>query len=340
MGNKNKLDGEKHIKISVKKIVIVVLLFWVASIAGTWYLATVVYKNGSNQFSFLNPRLKTYGLDTPEERNAKVFATLVPLKEQLLEYIGGNKENVAFYVEDLNSGSWIGWKEREPFVPASLLKVPVAIGVMKKIDRGEWGLDKKFVIEEKYKDSYFGELWQLPEGTKKSTEELLKEMLQNSDNTAANILFNKLSASDREDVYYHIGIANPEINSELNFNEALFTKLSPKDLAAMFRALYNATYLKRSSSQYILELLTNTKFDEVVPTTIPKDIKIAHKIANYYNRDPERLRDYHDCGIAYLPKHPYLYCVMTQNFMPAQAEPLITGLGDKIYYYFEKGGKE
>lgn len=338
---RNNKSEKRHIKVSFEKLIFIIAALWIVSILGTWYFTGLSYKSHKNSlYVLLNPRLETFGLDTLEARNEKVFATLAPLKEQLMSQIGENRENVAFYAEDLNSGSWIGWKEREPFVPASLLKVPIAIGVMKKVEGGEWSFDKKFVIEEKYKDSYFGELWKLPDGTEKTVEELLKEMLQNSDNTAANIFFNNLSKSERENVYYHIGMVNPEINLELNYNEALFTKLSAKELASMFRALYNATYLKRSSSQYILELLTDTKFDEVVPTTVPKDIKIAHKIANYYNRDPKRLRDYHDCGIAYLPKHPYLYCVMTQGYMPEQAEPVITSLGDKIYYYFEKGGTE
>lgn len=324
-------------------VVFAVLLVWSLSIGGTWIVAKKISfqgtKNGTD-FPLLNPRLKTYGLDSPEERDAKLFSTLVPLKDHLLKDLGENKENTAFYVEDLNTGGWIGWKERDPFIAASLLKVPIAVGVMKKVDKGEWTLDTTFQLEGKYKDGNFGELWKVSGGTPLTIKHLIGEMLQKSDNTAANILFDKLTTEERDDVYYHIGVINPEIAENSQPGRPLFSQLSSKDLATMFRALYNATYLTRKSSTYILEVITETKFDDLVTTSIPKDVKVAHKIGNYFNPDPNRPKNYHDCGIVYMPEHPYLYCVMTKNLSPDQAKKVIVGASEKTYFYFEKGDGE
>lgn len=336
---KDKGSEKKIIKVSPKKVVLTVLLVWGLSLWGTWTYANKKF-GAKNEFPLLNPRLETFGLDTPEERNAKLFATLYPLKEKILDSVGDKKENTAFYIEDLNTGGWIGWKERDAFIGASLLKVPVAIGVMKKVERGEWSLDdSSFPIEEGFKDTYFGELWKTPNGTPVTVRKLLEEMLQNSDNTAVGTLVSKLTPEEREDIYYHIGVVNAEkVVREVSEGQKA-SELSAKDLSTVFRALYNATYLTRKSSSYILDLLTETKFDEVISTSIPKDVKVAHKIGNFLNKDPKRPQQYHDCGVVYYPKHPYLYCIMTKNYKAEESEKIITGIGSEIINYFETGKK-
>lgn len=338
---KDKQVKKTHIKISAKKLILIIALIWLSSIFGTWYFTKKLSANNKNgsEFSLLNPRLKTLGLDTREERSAKLFATLIPLKDQLLSYLGEKKENTAFYVEDLNTGSWTGWKERDPFIAASLLKVPASIAVMKKIDSGEWTLDTTFSLEEKNKDNKFGELWKMETGTKLTVKQLLEEMLQNSDNTAVFTFLDQLTAEELDNVYYHIGATNPDKTIEMLGDDLQISKLSAKDLASTFRALYNATYLTRKSSNYILDLLTKTRFDEVVPINIPKDVPVAHKIANFFNKDPNRPKEYHDCGIVYYPDHPYLFCTMTDGYDAAASEKIIVDMGNKTYEYFEKNGK-
>ena len=328
-----------HVRISPKIAILVLVFFWGLSIVGTWFIAQKVHFQGDKTFSLLNPRLESLGLDTSEKRRAKLFTSLFPLKQEEIIFLGDKKDNAAFYVEDLNSGGWIGWKERDPFIPASLLKVPIAISVMKKVDEGDWALTTTFQMESKYKDKYFGKLWETPDGTSMTIEQLMKEMIQNSDNTATRIFLDKLTSQEKDDVYYQIGMANPKTSSKDDPTKPLFSEFSPKDLATVFRALYNATYLTRESSNYILQTLTETKFDDVVPTEIPSDIKIAHKIGNYFNPDPARPKQYHDCGITYLPDHNYLYCVMTKGLEPKDAEQIITGISDRVYLYFNKNGK-
>ncbi|MBI3638289.1 serine hydrolase [Candidatus Wolfebacteria bacterium] len=323
---------------------LVILILWGASLYGAWFLAKNNFwetksPNNENSYKFLNPRLQYLTYSTTEERRAKTLITLFPLKKDFFEYLKEAKEKIAFYIEDLNTGAWIGWQERDEFIPASLLKVPLAMGVMKKIDSGQWSLGTTFEMNARYKDKSFGTLWQTENGAPLTVENLIKEMLQYSDNTAANIFFDKLTSEERDNIYYHIGIINPEAPFDQASNRPLFKKLSPKDLATIFRALYNATYLTRNSSNYLLEILTQTKFDKIIANDIPKDIPIAHKIANFFTKDPKQPKNFHDCGIVFLPEHPYLYCVMTKDFNAEEAKQFIVDMGNKTYEYFNKGGE-
>ncbi|MDO8515754.1 MAG: serine hydrolase [bacterium] len=326
---------------TTKKLLIAAcfIVLWGASVWVAWQEGVNSVSQEELSFTWgayplLNPRLQRLDKDSREERLAKTFVTLIPLRDKIFEYLGDKKENIAFYVEDLNTGAWMGWQERTEFIPASLLKIPVAIGIMKKVDEGAWTLETAFNMDSRYKDKSFGSLWQVPDGTPLSIDRLLKEMLQYSDNTAANILMDQLTVKERDDIYYYIGLENPEAPLEQAANRPLFRKMTPRNLVTIFRALYNATYLTRQSSQYLATILTETKFDKTLPSEIPPDVKVAHKIANFFVRDPNQPKNFHDCGIVYVPEHPYLFCFMTKEMSVDEAMSAIVGIGNITYRHF------
>ena len=328
---------KRHIHLSLRVFISGILLVWSISIFATWFLTREFSHHIDDSFPLLNDRLKYEDLDSIEDRRAKLFTNLVPLKDEILNKYQQEKENFAFYIEDLNSGSWTGWQEKEPFITASLLKVPIAIATMKKIDKGDWTLDTSFRLEENLKDKGFGELWKEPVGTSFTVERLLSEMIQKSDNTSFRMLVNKLSNDEITNLNYHIGVSDSEMRVEVLSTGEKVGKLYAKELASTFRALYNATYLTRKSSNYILDLLTKTKFSDNVSDVIPANIPVAHKIAAFDSADPNRPKNYHDCGITYIPEHPYLYCIMTQNYGSDKSEEIITGIGEMNFIFFESG---
>jgi beta-lactamase class A len=313
-------------------------VLWLGTLAATWFFASTF--NGPREgevssYQLLNPRLQEIKEDEEEEYRARALINLQPLRQELLSMLGDGQGNVAFFIENLNTGARAMWQERERFIPASLLKVPLAIAVMKKVESGGWDLEQtKLTLEAHFKDRYFGSLWREPDGSQFSVDYLIKQMLQYSDNTATNMLYGNLEAAERDDVYYHIGLANPEAPFEVAANRPLFQTLTARDLATFFRALYNSTYITRHSSQYLLSVLTETQFDKVLPTETPSDTVIAHKVANFFTKDPNRPKNYHDCGIVYQPDRPYLFCFMTRSLVAEDAQALIVKMANMTHRYF------
>ena len=335
----DKLDREREIAINIsgKKLIafLIIITLWALSLWGMWiYANKKLVNNEASQaeklYPFINPRLRSLA---QEERTSSAFVTLIPLRDKLFDFLADKKDNTAFYVEDLNTGAWVGWQEKENFIGASLLKISIAIGVMKKIDDGDWTLDTTFPIKAEYKNKGFGNLWQVNDGALLSVRKLLDEMLKNSDNTASITLYSNMTPEERDNVYYHIGLTNPEMEN-LNNQSFDIYKITPRNLATMFRALYDATYLTRASSNYILETLTQTGFDKLIPKNIPSEIKVSHKIAAFSDETLQQYRNYHDCGIAFVPNHPYLYCLITQDLDSDTAQDIIVGMGDRIFSYF------
>jgi beta-lactamase class A len=341
--DKSDREREVTINISGKKVIafLIIITLWILSLWGMWYWTnknsfSSVEAESAKLYPLINPRLRNL---TQEKREKLAFSTLIPLRDKLFDTLHDRKENTAFYVEDLNSGSWLGWEEKTEVIPASLLKITIAMAVMKKLDDKDWELDDSLTVKLEYKDKSFGKLWQIPDGTTRTVDELLDEMLKRSDNTASKTLFFNLSSEEKDNVFNHIGLVNPEGSAYENMEDS-FYRLTPRNLASMFRSLYNGLYLTRESSNILLEKMADTEFDNLVATSIPSEIKISHKIAAFADPNIAKYQNYHDCGIAYAPDHPYLFCLITKNMDSKEAEKTIVEMSGIIYDFFSKNHQQ
>ena len=64
------------------------------------------------------------------------------------------------------------------------------------------------------------------------------------------------------------------------------------------------------------------------PTFGDKNIPVAHKFGERELPNADQL---HDCGIVYVPKHPYLLCVMTRGDSLTNLTTVIAGLSEVVY---------
>lgn len=86
-------------------------------------------------------------------------------------------------------------------------------------------------------------------------------------------------------------------------------KLTVKEYASFFRILFNSSYLSADNSERALNLLAHTEYHDALPS--PQGVVVAHKFGEAGTENIER--QLHDCGIVYLPDHPYLACIMTRG---------------------------
>lgn len=250
-----------------------------------------------NEFPFLSPRLT---IEVPND----VIINFVPLREKLNKYQNGTKNSFGIYFEYLPSGVSIGINEKDTFVLASLLKVPLVMAVYKQIEKGALKPDDILTIQEKNLDTKFGDLWKRGIGAKVTVQEAIRLALIDSDNTAKSLLFTTLPQGRLEDVFDYLDIPK-------EFGE--IPVVTPKNYSSILRSLYLSSYLPKKDSNEILELLTQTKFDDKIVAGIPEYIKVAHKIGVAYDIADFGKSTYTDCGIVYLPKRPYILCVMTRS---------------------------
>jgi len=311
--------------LSAKEKALGILL--VISLAANAYFAfqTFSQANAPQDYGLLSPKVAWLDVDTYLEERKAWTVSYQPLKPQLNETLSnvGLSGHFGVYFEDLTTGAWVGINEKDQYLPMSLLKVPTMVAVLKKAEKGELSLDGVVTLQQEDLNGVSGSLAQKGAGYRITVRELLRTMIKESDNTAL-LTFNRrvLTYEELEEAKQAIGV-----HSENDTDEAI----SPKGYSNILRSLYLSTYLRRPFSQIALSIMSETDYNTQLPAGLPADVKVAHKVGFDANGGL-----YHDCGIIYLPKKPYILCVMSKDTDYWQANQAISEISQKTYEYVRK----
>jgi len=311
------MKGFKLRRLSVPAMVAAIVVLATSNIVTGGFL---VHSNAAKQDGHQKyPLIDVARNYIPQEH---FIVNIQPLREQLQKIVKDNgPDNVSIYFETLNSGANIQINNDTRYYPASLVKLPAAMVVMKKIEKGQWHLDNRLVLLDQDKDSRFGMLYKQPVGTSFSIEELLQALLLQSDDTAHHIIMRNLSEDELNDLKNNTGL------NDL-FNEK--GEISAKEYSRMFRSLYESSYLERASSQQILQWLSQTPFNDMLASGLPKGTIFAHKIG-----EDDVNKNYLDSGIVYLPNRPYMLTVMIKQHDQNKANDIMRQISHATYNYIK-----
>ena len=309
-----KKKQEKQTNRSHQRYILIIVFFLVlgATNAGTYFFSQQSEKVAtSSSLSLLNP-IRSF-IDQKD-----LIINLQPLRDYLNEKYGTDS-NVSIYFEYLPTGANIALQKDAEFYPASLLKVPVAMAVARKIERGDWKWTNELVLMSTDKNDEFGTLYKKPTNSTYTIEELVRRSLADSDNTAHFMLDRNLDIEEMKDVYDHMGLEG--------FLETEGT-LSAKKYSIMFRALYSSSFLTEKNSQKLLLSLSQSPFNAYIQSALPEDIVFAHKIGI----DTAK-KVYLDSGIVYAKSRPYILTIMTKNKDEEIAQKIMADVSEKVYNY-------
>lgn len=279
----------------------------------------------SSKFPLLRPDIAN--LDERESSTAQRSLYYKPLREAY-DSLVNNRSNIGIYFEDLTTGSWIGVNERRKFVGASLLKTQLAATVLKKVEDGTVSLQDEIVLRPEDLDDKFGLLAQSGTGYHTTVGALLQTMLQESDNTAANALAGITKPEEWVETRLTMGLPLPDFENQQ-------TLVSPKEYSNIFRTFYLSTYLTREHSQYLLALLSDTSFNDQLVAGVPEGIIVSHKIG-VRSEGNNVTKEFHDCGIVYAARTPYMLCVMIEGMPQQEATDLIAQVSESTYKFVAK----
>jgi len=223
-------------------------------------------------------------------------------------------EHVSVYFRSLNNGDRIGINEKEYFSPASLMKLPILISYLKKSESEKGLLEKKVIYKknDQYEETFnqnFEPIKDLENGKEYTFKELLEYMIRYSNNEAAIVLQENINLEQILATFYDVWLWFPVL-VDWKFDN----NIKVKDYATFFRILFNSSYLNKENSEWALELLSTTVFNDGIKEVLPKNIQVAHKFGERWIIWPDgtEQKQLHDCGIIYYPQHPYILCLMTR----------------------------
>ncbi|MBQ1762515.1 MAG: serine hydrolase [Aquincola sp.] len=121
--------------------------------------------------------------------HAAADATWVPrLQAELAAVAARHTAQIGVYVRDLDSGVSTSFHADEPWYLASTVKVPVAIAVLRGVERGDFGLDTRLTLRAADLVDGAGPTRHQPVGKALTVRYLLEQMIVWSDNTATDML--------------------------------------------------------------------------------------------------------------------------------------------------------
>ena len=215
--------------------------------------------------------------------------------------------HVGIAIEDLATGMTSGINASESLPAASTIKIPVMVEVFKQMEAGSLGLATIVHLEARDKDYGWGDLADARLGTARSVKALLWAMITQSDNTATNMLIRMVGRTHINATMSALGLRRTHLTDDIrtetdSIRYALRT--SPKDMVALLDAIARDRLVDSWSSKQMLAILTGQTHNGLLPMSLPRDIKIAHKTGSLHDT-------LNDVGIVYQDGEPYVIAVMT-----------------------------
>jgi len=253
------------------------------------------------------------------------------LDAKVAQYIkDGKATHVSVWVRDLISKQWASSNENDTYAPASLMKVPLMVAYYRFAQIQPSILDEPLTYVQAPQQGDSSQ--DIPSdstlviGQQYPVEQIIEDMIINSDNNATDMLTRKIDPEFLDQTLIDLGIKIPRNNKEYDF-------MTVKTYSNIYRMLYNASYLNRDYSEKALGLLSKEAF-KGISESLPKDTQVAHKFGE---REFDAatgtpvMRELHDCGIVYKDPHPYSICVMTQGSDFDQLDSIVDDISKTAY---------
>ena len=235
------------------------------------------------------------------------------LQNKLEEAIQGFNGDIGIYVKNLRTGKTVSINADTVFPTASIVKVPILIGVMDKIRKGELGYDSTIV----YKDSLLYEGSDILGSFKNDEKILLKKvmmlMLTTSDNTASLWLQSLAGKGTRiNEILDSLGLIYTRVNSrtpgrENNRTQYGWGQTTPKEMGIIFEKIYRNEIFSAAACDRMMRALGRNYWDlnEAI-SQIPPYIEVFSK-----NGCVNAVRS--EVLLVNAPNNPYILCIFTKN---------------------------
>lgn len=247
---------------------------------------------------------------------------------------------VGVVVYDLaNNQTLYTQNEDRVFSAASLIKLPIAFTAYALADRGELSLDESLTITAEDIVGGTGSIQYEPVGSTYTTRELCARMLYDSDNTAANVVLERIGGFERvNSLLTDLGVTQTKAQRFLMDFEALQAGrdnlTSPADMARMLQLLAQDEI---DGANELLAALTQTNDLQKIPALLPSDVVVSNKTGVL----PSPNGVEHDAAVVTLPdERQYILVVMTDELSNNQVAIAAMAEASQIVYEHFQGDKQ
>jgi beta-lactamase class A len=230
------------------------------------------------------------------------------LQTQLTTMMAHAPGHVGVMIEDLTTGLTTSVNANAQMPAASTIKVPVMVEVFRQLAAGNFDLNRPVTLTASDRDWGWGDLADAAIGSRYPVSRLLTLMIDDSDNTATNMLIRLVGRTNVNRTMEELGLTNTYlhdyIRSEGPIRYALRT--SPHDMVHLLDAMAHHTLVDEWSSREMIDILCDQTHNGLIPAPLPAGTTIAHKTGTLHDT-------LNDVGIVFLNNEPYVIAVMATD---------------------------
>lgn len=230
---------------------------------------------------------------------------------KLQKLVEGFNGDVGIYVQNLKTGKFAEINADTIFPTASMIKVPIMIGVFDKIEKKELSYHQNLI----YRDSllYAGEdiLGSFKDGEKVQLSKVQMLSITTSDNTGSLWLQKLVGGANINKWLSDNGFENIRINSRTPGREAFqkrygWGQTSPKEMALLIKKIRDGLAISPAASERMYRNLIRIYWDGEALSQIPPYVQAASK-QGAVNRSRSEV------VLVNAPHGDYVFCIATKN---------------------------
>lgn len=263
-----------------------------------------------------------------------MLSNLFPQIEQLLEQAGGLWGAV---IEDLHTNERFEHNPDQRFYAASLIKVPIMAAVFTDVYQGKYSFQDKYILRQEDLVGGCGVLQHLTPGMPITIYDLVMLMIIQSDNSATNILIDRVGAETIRQVMQKYQMTNSQFYNKLMMIPAElegYNEVTSGDMASIYRFMANGKILSYNSCLQMISILKKQQIRDSIPFHLPdpdSDVigglprwELANKTGNVTNIN-------HDVGILYVRDSAILISLLSKDAEEKRAKDTMGKIGRLIY---------
>lgn len=232
-------------------------------------------------------------------------------------------------LHDLDTGQEVTHRPHEVFVAASLIKLPILYHFYCECTAGRLDPDESHVLQAGEMVPGFGVLRSLQPGLMLRLRDLASLMIVVSDNTATNILIDRLGIQPINATIEALGMHQTELQRKMydhsDPNKNNYT--SPRDMCTFYAWLADDRQLAPAYHAELMQSLFGQQCRNKLPSGLPREARLAHKTGDMTQIE-------HDAGIFDGPQRRLIAVVMTKDLVRnLDGVALCRHIGELAYAY-------
>lgn len=229
------------------------------------------------------------------------------MRNELIDRFAKIPGKVSFLYENLVTGERLSYRENEPLMAASVIKLFVMTAAFQRIEEGR--LDPEEILYVKKADHVpsCGALTYLHDGIGVTIMDLVTLMIIFSDNTATNVLIDLLGLEKINGTIRELGFEETVLQRKMydleKSGKGIQNYITAGETGRLLIMMYQGSLISRQASEGMISILKNQQLCSKIPfylQALPEEPEIAHKTG-------EDAGITHDVGIVY-GKEPFLVC--------------------------------